>query len=257
MGAGAVTAGGSSVAGISSRPCVARPTHQKKPISTSSTQTAMPIKGTRWRLASRGVWCRAVPSLASSGSSFRSNRPQGQSFRTGRGSAGAGAGRAGRGGTPADAECVVLLHGLGRSEASLLVMEEMLGAAGFRVVNLGYPSTEATIEELRRHVDGGGGRVRRGPGQLRHPFDGRGAGAGVAGGEPAGADGAGGDAGAAEPGVGGGRRLRRPGGLRDADRAGRGASSGPAGIARGARAGRLRARGDRRATGRSTRCSRR
>jgi len=50
-------------------------------------------------------------------------------------------------------ECVVLLHGLGRSEASLVVMEEMLGAAGFRVVNLGYPSTEASIEELVRSVD--------------------------------------------------------------------------------------------------------
>jgi pimeloyl-ACP methyl ester carboxylesterase len=50
-------------------------------------------------------------------------------------------------------ECVVLLHGLGRSEASLLVMEEMLGGAGFRVVNLGYPSTEASIEELVGSVD--------------------------------------------------------------------------------------------------------
>jgi pimeloyl-ACP methyl ester carboxylesterase len=50
-------------------------------------------------------------------------------------------------------ECVVLLHGLGRSETSFLVMEEMLGAAGFRVVNLGYPSTEATVEGLIGHVD--------------------------------------------------------------------------------------------------------
>jgi pimeloyl-ACP methyl ester carboxylesterase len=46
------------------------------------------------------------------------------------------------------AECVVLLHGLGRTGASFTVMEEMLGAAGFRVVNLGYPSTEATVEAL-------------------------------------------------------------------------------------------------------------
>lgn len=50
-------------------------------------------------------------------------------------------------------ECVVLLHGLGRTEASLTVMEEVLGAAGYRVVNLGYPSTEATVEELLGHVD--------------------------------------------------------------------------------------------------------
>ena len=34
------------------------------------------------------------------------------------------------------------------------VMEEMLGASGFRVVNLGYPSTEATVEELLGYVDG-------------------------------------------------------------------------------------------------------
>jgi pimeloyl-ACP methyl ester carboxylesterase len=51
------------------------------------------------------------------------------------------------------ADCVVLLHGLGRSEASFLLMEEMLGAAGFTVVNLGYPSTEATVEGLLEHVD--------------------------------------------------------------------------------------------------------
>lgn len=50
------------------------------------------------------------------------------------------------------AECVVLLHGLGRSESSFLVMEEMLGAAGYKVVNNGYPSTETTIDGLLDHV---------------------------------------------------------------------------------------------------------
>jgi pimeloyl-ACP methyl ester carboxylesterase len=49
-------------------------------------------------------------------------------------------------------DCVVLLHGLGRSGASFLVMEETLRAAGFRVVNRGYPSTEATIDGLLDHV---------------------------------------------------------------------------------------------------------
>ena len=49
-------------------------------------------------------------------------------------------------------ECVVLLHGLGRSGASLTVMEEMLAAAGYRVVNIGYPSTDATVEDLLGHV---------------------------------------------------------------------------------------------------------
>lgn len=51
-------------------------------------------------------------------------------------------------------ECVVLLHGLWRSHASLVVMEEMLTATGFHVVNIDYPSTEATIEELLDYVDG-------------------------------------------------------------------------------------------------------
>jgi triacylglycerol lipase len=46
------------------------------------------------------------------------------------------------------ADCVVLLHGLARGPSSLLVMEEALRKAGYDVVNLGYPSTEATIEEL-------------------------------------------------------------------------------------------------------------
>lgn len=48
----------------------------------------------------------------------------------------------------ARAECVVLLHGLARSDASLLVLEEALVRAGYRVVNHDYPSTKATIEAL-------------------------------------------------------------------------------------------------------------
>ncbi|WP_420397386.1 esterase/lipase family protein [Nioella sp.] len=49
---------------------------------------------------------------------------------------------------PARADCVVLLHGLARSTNSLWVMEEVLEAEGYQVVNLGYPSTEGTIGEL-------------------------------------------------------------------------------------------------------------
>lgn len=45
-------------------------------------------------------------------------------------------------------ECVVLLHGLARSETSLIVMEKALEGAGYRVVNEGYPSTELSIETL-------------------------------------------------------------------------------------------------------------
>lgn len=50
--------------------------------------------------------------------------------------------------TPAVAECVVLLHGLARSSSSLWVMEEALEVEGYKVVNLGYPSTEAKIATL-------------------------------------------------------------------------------------------------------------
>ncbi|MEL6641809.1 MAG: alpha/beta fold hydrolase [Pseudomonadota bacterium] len=50
--------------------------------------------------------------------------------------------------TPERDECVVLLHGLARSEMSLAPLEAVLEAAGYAVVNTGYPSTEQAIEEL-------------------------------------------------------------------------------------------------------------
>lgn len=49
---------------------------------------------------------------------------------------------------PARADCVVLLHGLARSETSLLVLEERLEALGYQVENGGYPSTRAAIADL-------------------------------------------------------------------------------------------------------------
>lgn len=54
--------------------------------------------------------------------------------------------------TVGDAQCVVLLHGLGRSSNSFIVMQEMLGAAGYLVVNTDYPSTESSIEGVLGHV---------------------------------------------------------------------------------------------------------
>jgi pimeloyl-ACP methyl ester carboxylesterase len=51
-----------------------------------------------------------------------------------------------------DAECVVLLHGLARTESSFLLMEQVLAADGYKVVNPGYPSTEETIGNLARTV---------------------------------------------------------------------------------------------------------
>ncbi|MEH7828609.1 esterase/lipase family protein [Gemmobacter denitrificans] len=54
--------------------------------------------------------------------------------------------------TPAAADCVVLLHGLARSETSLLAMEAALQAQGYQVVNEGYPSTKAPIRSLAPQV---------------------------------------------------------------------------------------------------------
>ena len=48
--------------------------------------------------------------------------------------------------------CVVLVHGLGRSETSLVVLEQMLGAAGYRLINMGYPSTETSVQGLLGYV---------------------------------------------------------------------------------------------------------
>ncbi len=45
-------------------------------------------------------------------------------------------------------ECVVLLHGLARTEASLVVMEETLEMEGYLAFSADYPSTEARIAEL-------------------------------------------------------------------------------------------------------------
>ena len=45
-------------------------------------------------------------------------------------------------------ECVVLLHGLARSEISFAAMEFYLEAEGYEVVNEGYPSTEYSIQQL-------------------------------------------------------------------------------------------------------------
>lgn len=54
---------------------------------------------------------------------------------------------------PARADCVVLLHGLARTETSLLAMEAALQRQGFRVVNEGYPSTGARMATLAaQHV---------------------------------------------------------------------------------------------------------
>lgn len=50
-------------------------------------------------------------------------------------------------------ECVVLLHGMARTESSMSKMAEQLEEAGYRVSNYGYPSTSLTIEQIAKvHV---------------------------------------------------------------------------------------------------------
>jgi hypothetical protein len=50
-------------------------------------------------------------------------------------------------------ECIVLLHGLARTDASFLVMGNRLESASYKVVNRTYPSTDLPIEELLSHVE--------------------------------------------------------------------------------------------------------
>lgn len=45
-------------------------------------------------------------------------------------------------------ECVILLHGLGRTPLSMLPLEFAVERAGYKAVNHGYPSLAASVEEL-------------------------------------------------------------------------------------------------------------
>lgn len=49
-----------------------------------------------------------------------------------------------------DYDCVILLHGLGRSSSSMEPMAEYLNEAGFKTVNIDYPSTKYNIETLSK-----------------------------------------------------------------------------------------------------------
>lgn len=50
--------------------------------------------------------------------------------------------------TLAQSECVILLHGLGKSDASMTKLESAIADAGFATVNVDYPSTDYPIEQL-------------------------------------------------------------------------------------------------------------
>ena len=49
-------------------------------------------------------------------------------------------------------ECVILLHGLARTEKSLSKLEHYLESKGFSVINMGYPSRHKTVQELSVYV---------------------------------------------------------------------------------------------------------
>lgn len=53
---------------------------------------------------------------------------------------------------PTRDECVILLHGLGRTSKSMVKMEKTLVQEGYRVLNVDYPSRHHRIEELATTV---------------------------------------------------------------------------------------------------------
>ncbi len=67
-----------------------------------------------------------------------------------------------------DAATVILVHGLGRTPASMSVLSVRLRVAGFRVVNFGYPSISAEIEDLVDSLDDAVARCCGGPSDTTH-----------------------------------------------------------------------------------------
>ena len=53
---------------------------------------------------------------------------------------------------PGAKDCVVLLHGLARTDASMAKLERTLAQNSYKPVNIGYPSRKYTIEELANTV---------------------------------------------------------------------------------------------------------
>lgn len=52
------------------------------------------------------------------------------------------------------ADCVILLHGLARTDASMAKMERALRFEGYRIVNVDYPSRKDTVERLALYYVG-------------------------------------------------------------------------------------------------------
>ncbi len=55
---------------------------------------------------------------------------------------------------PPGADTVVLVHGLGRTPASMAILGARLESAGYRVINFGYPSRSEPMEDLVQRLDG-------------------------------------------------------------------------------------------------------
>ena len=54
---------------------------------------------------------------------------------------------------PTDAETVIVVHGLGRTPASMAILVSRLENAGFGVINFGYPSRSEPIEALVERLE--------------------------------------------------------------------------------------------------------
>ena len=50
----------------------------------------------------------------------------------------------------AESACIVLLHGLARTENSMNYLQDQLENEGYKVVNIGYPSREHAIDALAK-----------------------------------------------------------------------------------------------------------
>jgi hypothetical protein len=106
--------------------------------------------------------------------------------------------------------CVILLHGMGRTHRSMAKMAQTLAGEGYRVVNLDYPSTEASIETLSdtivaETVQPADWQTTLGAGSFRYAFVGRNSGPALPANPSPAAGKPGGDAQSAQP----GQRNRR------------------------------------------------
>lgn len=52
----------------------------------------------------------------------------------------------------AQGDYIVLLHGIGRNAASMNKMEKFFTKQGYNVLNIDYPSTEKSLEDLTEHI---------------------------------------------------------------------------------------------------------